>query len=121
MRVYSYQDKNICGAIGHMSLNEDIVFSNSLQMLFAIEEILDSIQFPQHNLETRSFKNNDDNIITTLSADSGEDNPIATFHLKVLFRQNASWQGSLAWLEEKSDVQFRSVFELLQLLDSVLS
>ena len=45
----------------------------------------------------------------------------ATFFLKVLFRQNAGWQGSVTWLEGGQEQSFRSVLELLGLLDSALS
>jgi hypothetical protein len=40
--------------------------------------------------------------------------------VRVLFRQNASWQGSLTWLEEGKEESFRSVLELLLLMHSAL-
>lgn len=45
---------------------------------------------------------------------------IATFTVRVIFRQNASWQGSVAWLEGGSEQRFRSVLELLLLMDSAM-
>ena len=51
----------------------------------------------------------------------GEQKPLATFQLSVLFRQNASWQGSLTWLERAEEARFRSVLELVGLLDSALA
>ena len=44
----------------------------------------------------------------------------ATFELKVLFRQHSSWQGILVWKERKTEQSFRSVLELICLLDSAL-
>ena len=46
---------------------------------------------------------------------------MATFKLSILFRQNSSWQGSVLWLEEDSEAQFRSALELVKLVDSVLT
>ena len=46
---------------------------------------------------------------------------MATFQLRVLFRQNASWQGSLIWVDQRMDAQFRSVLELVRLMDSALT
>ena len=46
---------------------------------------------------------------------------LATFQLRVLFRQNASWQGSLIWVDQRMDAQFRSVLELVRLMDSALT
>jgi len=44
----------------------------------------------------------------------------ATFALQILFRQNVSWQGFLIWTEGKREESFRSVLELLFLIDSVM-
>lgn len=43
-----------------------------------------------------------------------------TFLLRVLFRQNGSWQGSVTWLEGRQEQSFRSVLELILLMDSAL-
>ena len=43
---------------------------------------------------------------------------VETFSLRILFRRNASWQGSLAW--DSREEPFRSVLELLFLLDAAL-
>ena len=45
---------------------------------------------------------------------------VATFVVTVLFRQSASWQGTVQWCEGKEKVPFRSVLELLHLMDSAL-
>ena len=45
---------------------------------------------------------------------------LGTFALRVLFRQNASWQGSVTWLEENREESFRSALELIWLIDSAL-
>jgi len=44
----------------------------------------------------------------------------ATFELKILFRQHTSWQGTVVWREKKTEHSFRSVLELVLLLDSAL-
>ena len=44
----------------------------------------------------------------------------ATFEMRVLFRQHASWQGELLWLEQSDRQNFRSVLELITLMDSAL-
>ena len=130
IKVFSYTNKNIKGSLSNITLANDEKFDNLAQMLFGIEKILDDNQFPQPNLETRTFTQISDisdsakglgtgkNVTTTEDEDQGIS--IATFKLSVLFRQNASWQGNLVWLENNSAAQFRSVFELIQLLDSVL-
>lgn len=44
----------------------------------------------------------------------------ATFEMRVLFRQHASWQGELLWLDKNTRQSFRSVLELITLMDSAL-
>lgn len=45
---------------------------------------------------------------------------LATFELQVLFREHASWQGVILWKEQQSRQNFRSVLELVSLMDSAL-
>ena len=44
----------------------------------------------------------------------------ATFVIRVVLRQNSSWQGTVTWLEGKQTLCFRSVLELLLLMDGAL-
>ena len=41
-----------------------------------------------------------------------------TFVIYVKYRQNATWQGEMLWLEGNLKISFRSVLELLKLIDS---
>ena len=45
---------------------------------------------------------------------------IGTFLVHVKYRQNATWQGSVTWVEKKEKQQFRSALELLKLIESAL-
>ena len=45
----------------------------------------------------------------------------ATFVIHVQFRQNATWQGTIQWVDEKKEQHFRSTLEMLRLLDEALS
>ena len=44
----------------------------------------------------------------------------ATFEIWILFRQHASWQGELLWMEKNTRQSFRSVLEMITLMDSAL-
>lgn len=43
-----------------------------------------------------------------------------TFIIKVMDQQNATWQGSVTWVDEQREQYFRSTLELLKLIDGVL-
>ena len=52
--------------------------------------------------------------------ESIQEGKVATFSLKILFRQNSSWQGAVSWMEGGRSQNFRSVLELIFLMDSAL-
>ena len=43
-----------------------------------------------------------------------------TFILKILDRQNSTWQGSILWVEKQNEQYFRSALEMLKLIDEAL-
>lgn len=51
---------------------------------------------------------------------SGSEKNTGTFIVKVLDRQNATWQGSVIWVEEHRERYFRSALELLKMIDGAL-
>lgn len=45
---------------------------------------------------------------------------IGTFIVRVQHRQNSSWQGRITWMEEDKTVQFRSVWEMIKLIENAV-
>ncbi len=43
-----------------------------------------------------------------------------TFVIKILSQQNATWQGMITWTDGNQSQPFRSLLELIKLIDSVL-
>jgi len=43
-----------------------------------------------------------------------------TFVVRVMFRQNATWQGTVSWVEGGKTQNFRSMLELIHLLEDAL-
>ena len=44
-----------------------------------------------------------------------------TFEINVKFKQNASWQGQIFWTDKNMKQHFRSVLEMLKLMDEALT
>ena len=44
-----------------------------------------------------------------------------TFEVIVKFRQNATWQGQILWAERGLKQNFRSVLEMLKLMDEAMT
>ena len=105
--IDSYVDGVLDGRLYHPQLHSGEQFHSAIHFLRKMERLLDATKFPQ--------------AFSTPRAGTGpRTGKIATFTVRVIFRQNASWQGSVAWLEGGSEQRFRSVLELLLLLDSAL-
>ncbi|MBQ3568995.1 MAG: hypothetical protein IJA25_08685 [Anaerotignum sp.] len=125
IKVYSYNNKCMQGSIANPFFKNEMVFENVMQLITMIERISDSLFFPQKAMELRHFEDPASpqesdafNFVTT--ADFTDKLPIATFELEIIFRQNASWQGNIVYAEKGLSSSFRSVLELLSLMDSVL-
>jgi hypothetical protein len=121
LKITSYTDKELRGTLSNPYFEHEMRFENVIQLLMLVEELLDSLGYPQKAMESRSFRPRGASCLKEPVSGEAPEPVLATLKLNVLFRQNASWQGRLVWLEQKSETQFRSVLELLMLIDNVLS
>jgi len=124
--VDSYNDSLMQGHIYHGSFGDGKKFDNLMQLLLAIEDILDDTEFPKAETEKRRFHvfepaEKSDKTIAESHDFSTKKGKLASFKLRIIFRQNASWQGSLGWLEHNIDEPFRSTLEMIMLINSALS
>lgn len=51
---------------------------------------------------------------------TGRNKDKGTFVVKILSKQNATWQGSITWVEEQKTQNFRSALELIKMIDEAL-
>lgn len=124
LRITSYKDKNFEGYLENPYYREIKWFNNLTQMLFLLDETADELNYPQRSNERRRIEEKPPD---RLNGESGYpppkeqiSKPIASFRIRIMFRQNASWQGYCEWLGSKKGANFRSALELIQLMDSVL-
>lgn len=116
--VDSYEEGVLKGRICDPSRGVES-FSSLTHFLLKMEEILDEEQKPQAYTTPRRFSE------TWQPQEPGSvyescKGCKATFELKVVFRQNSSWQGVLSWRETRQEENFRSVLEMVILMDSAL-
>ena len=120
-RTESAQEGLLTGRVYHPYLPSGAEFKNLMQFLLVMEDLLDKLQFPQSFTAHRSFRMQPEPAPPLPSENEPHTGKIATFSVRVIFRQNASWQGSVTWLEEKTEENFRSVLELVLLMHSATS
>ena len=119
--IDSAQEGLLTGRVYHPYLPSGAEFKNLMQFLLFMEDLLDKLQFPQSFTAHRSFRMQPEPAPPLPSENEPHAGKIATFSMRVIFRQNASWQGSVTWLEEKTEENFRSVLELVLLMHSATS
>ena len=95
-------------------------FPSLSRFLVLMEEMLELNNEPQSDTVHRSFSSF---LLSPASGDHQNHRPKgerSTFELRILFRQHTSWQGVLFWKEQHREQSFRSVLELILLMDSAL-
>ena len=108
--VDSYEKRILQGRLNGTG-PEEIAFSSLAELLVRLEEQPDEAQMPGTDFY--------------LDSPTQQLSPIrkgakATFELQILFRQHSSWQGLLKWREKNIEQSFKSVLELILLMDSAL-
>ena len=95
-------------------------FRSLSQFLLKLEALLEETQEPQSYTAKRTFSSMAASDHEAETACRFRKGTRATFELQVLFRQHSSWQGVIVWKDTGAEQSFRSVLELVYLLDSAL-
>jgi len=119
--IDSYTGGVPCGRFYNRYREEAQNFRSLIQMLILMEKKLDEEDFPQAYEKIRTFGPLCTAEHTEEKTPFARRGKLASFSIRLLFRQNASWQGSIRWLEGNEEKSFRSVLEMVFLLDSALS
>ena len=118
--VDSYDKSVPVGRFYNQCCPEGFHFHGAIDLVKKMEAMLDQMNLPQSFSAVRSFAERPAVNIGGPSGETAYKGKVATFATKVLFRQNASWQGSISWMEGQREETFRSVLELLLLIDSAM-
>jgi hypothetical protein len=114
-------DHNVPTGRFHIASNQEVkTFESLSQLLIKINDTLDMEKFPQAYAELRRFQDPQKIAEPVQDVPKYQSGAVATFAVRILFRQNASWQGSVTWVEGRQEACFRSVLELIVLMDNAL-
>lgn len=124
--VMSYQNYEMYGYLYSPFYDEYFRFSNAMDLIVQMNGLFDQLRFPQSSVEYRSFHNKrnrsdaterDDVVVSDMVQN---ENAQAKFIIHVQFRQNATWQGTIEWVDENRMQRFRSTLEMLKLMEEAL-
>lgn len=137
----------IKGRFYHAYSREPVQFENEDQLLFGVEELCDSINYPHPANTLRTFSDKKDkdikkdiqddsswsrkqlrmNILSKKREKIMEDQELlnmrgdkGSFIVRVQCRQNSSMQGRITWMEKNKTVCFRSAWEMIRLINGAL-
>ena len=95
-------------------------FRSLSQFLVMMQELLEQLGDPQSDTSHRSFSALLQQPSPGFPRNNIRRGTQATFELQILFRQHTSWQGMILWKELSRQQSFRSVLEMILLMDSAL-
>ncbi len=130
MCINSIQKDRVCGSLYHFYQRESIPFTDLGQALSIMEKLFDSLHFPRPANSDRMFSNRQtdpnrggntqmEKTVTDQEL-SGHRGDLGTFIIRVQHRENSSWQGRVTWLEEDRTLNFRSIWELVKLVENAI-
>lgn len=111
------------GKLRYLYDKEPFYFSDLTDAVLKMEEILDNHMPPRSLSPMRSFETSEKKEKSMILLHRGNDakggrERKELFYIQIYYRQNSSWQGEVRWQNGSQKMYFRSVLELLKLLDS---
>ncbi len=124
-----WQGRELTGRLYHSYSEEPRAFGDLGQMTLLMEKLFDELQFPFPGTNERSFFPQNkpypqQHERTKIMSDEQllqKHGDIGTFIVRVQHRQNSSWQGRITWMEEDKTIQFRSVWEMIKLIENAMN
>ncbi len=100
-------------------------FRSLWELLAWIERDIDANGYPQKMFKYRTWGRGatpmpeNETLEVNPTPEAGETGS-TTFIVQVLCRQNATWQGTIQWVDRRQTLTFRSEFEMLRLMDEAV-
>lgn len=116
------------GRLYHGYQREGIPFMGYEKIIRVAEELFNALGFPFMGTNDRDIYGNTHYYrkkerMTRILRDEDllkKHGYLGTFAIRVQHRQHSSWQGKVTYLEENRSVHFRSLLELIKIIDGVL-
>lgn len=118
--MVNHSETGMCGQLFYDSFSEPLCFSGIEQLLKWMDYIMKQPGFPESTVKYRTFNNGEIAMKEKPTEIITEYKGKATFVISVLYCQNATWQGTVKWVEGKKEEKFRSLLELIKLMDSIV-
>ena len=115
-----YQSKIPQGRICYPGIEQAICFEGVMELMQGMEYIQELMGIAKTGVEYRTFGTVDHAAQKMTPVEMNAKGKMATFLLHIVGRNSCSWQVTIYWMEAEKEENFRSVLELLWLLNSAL-
>lgn len=129
IKIYEYKNQVLVGSIINNFYGEVSYFRDVIEMAGIMERFYDALSFPQASQLYRTFRptarnrkkytaqlNAGGRIMNMMPPELENTKEKASFVVHVQFRQHATWQGNITWVDKGVTQQFRSVLEMIRLM-----
>lgn len=136
--IDAFENGEISGRIYNSYYRDELLFDNCMELIKKLEGIFDGFGYPHATMDLRRFETEEEEEMTYNERKQAKHErsgitqaptenavqhngrgKLATLKTRIMFRQNASWQGNVKWLEEDLEENFSSVLELMLLVNSM--
>ncbi len=129
------EDSELKGRMFHSYNSREVSFENTDDLIFSMFYLFEYLQFPRNATTLRIFgtevretpaRRVSDHIgkdrkkIMTDKELLEQHGSVETFIVRVQRRQNSTWQGRITWAKEDKTVNFRSIWEMIHLMESAI-
>jgi len=130
--VTSRSNTSFQGTIEHSQSRETQQFRSFAEMLMLIESRRIVLKLPSPDLTLRSWKETEELKLSGKEENSMGKEDLSDFQkafqksggqeffIHIMFRQHVSWQGEISWLNSEKSLYFRSMLEMIMLLQEAL-
>lgn len=125
--IDEYNGFDCKGSFWHHFSTEPVLFETGTELLMKLEKLFTELNFPRPATNERRFQEyrriyhheEKEKVMSDkeMLMHHGE---AGTFIIRVQQKQNSSWQGRITWVDEDKTVYFRSVWEMVKLIDNAL-
>lgn len=126
--VNGCRDGELNGEFFHGYGETPVPFASTGQMVHRMEQFYDWLRFPFPGTNMRSFgeEKHFERLVKERKKIMTDDEllsrhgDIGTFIIRVQHRQNSSWQGRITWMEKDKTISFRSIWEMVKLIENAV-
>ena len=107
-KVAFYQKGNLVGWLEHPKLKQPIKLQNLSELILSLNDLMEQDTAVTKYTETKHCAESKNEVLTIL-------------RIHILFREHYTWQGCVFGEEQEIKIPFRSVLELIRILDELLA